>query len=157
MDTRTIEIDEYVNEINPARLGCSHRGVVELTLKDRDAVQDYCHESTVTAPTYVTNKVDNALDDRNNKCYSFKTKRESSSDPYFCYNSTTVKKSDATPSNKGTIPNNVEITDSDNTVTGCKKYTYVAQVTQDQPNGFIFSHISQDGAHYRMNFPGYKK
>ena len=42
-------------------------------------------------------------------------------------------------------------------VTKCKSYNYVADVTDDNPNGYIFSHISQDGAHYRMNFPGYKK
>lgn len=42
-------------------------------------------------------------------------------------------------------------------VIGCKSFRYVKDVTTDSPSGYMFSHISQADAHFRMNFSGYEK
>ncbi len=154
-----IDIDGKVSVINPNGLGCNGRGVLNLTLPRRAAVADYCYPSTETNPT-IAAAVGEALDDRNNRCYRYSRKRDTSADPYYCYNSTLLTNAEATSSNTGptgTVPGGVANTNAGNEVIGCKSYTYMPDVTVDMPDGFIFSHISQSDAHFRMNFSGYDK
>ena len=159
-------IDDQVTVINPAGMGCSGRGVLELELPERSGVIDFCYASGDAA--VFANAVTEALDDVNNRCYRYSRKRNpdqpatDAADSYFCYNSTLVSNAEATTANTGpagTVPTDVAITNTATpaVVTGCKSYRYVKDVTADSPSGYIFSHISQSNAHFRMNFPGYEK
>ena len=159
-DIDDIDISGHVNEINPSRLGCSGRGVLNLKLPRRAATEDYCYDRDDDDMTAVGDAT--ILDDRNNRCFRFTRKRNSTqpddthTDAYFCYNSTTTSSSDAAIANRvadAEVRNPTSSTP--NRVTGCKSYTYVPNVRADNPNGFMFSHISQADAHYRMNFSGY--
>ena len=148
-----IDIDGKVSVINPAGLGCPGRGVLNLTLPRRAAlVPDYCHRSTVTNPTQATAAVAVALDDRNNRCRQFTFTSDITGDGSNtpgCYESGVSPRatsSTAEAENPG-----------GGTVTSCHRFTYVPDVTADMPDGFMFSHISQADAHFRMNFPGYRK
>ena len=195
---RSIDISGPVTEINPSGLGCSGRGVLELTLPRRaaTAVEERCYD-----PAAPTTDVPDALDADNNKCKTFRHSTDLSfdgtsastppgSDDPGCYDSGIsyvltrdldrdgvinedndvgcIEKGTPGPRVTGvevgspptscrprsiTHVNDADIADS----TTCKSFTYAADITQDTPHGFIFSHISQDGAHYRMNFSGYKK
>ncbi len=152
--TREITINDHVTVINPAGMGCSGRGVLELTLPERTAVGDLCYASGDANMA----GIDEALDDRNNRCYRYSRKRDTSADPYYCYNSTTIRSADATSTNTGvTTAADVSNIDSGGVVTSCKSFRYVKDVTADSPSGYMFSHISQSDAHFRMNFPGYEK
>ena len=159
-DIDDIDITGHVNVINPSRLGCSGRGVLNLKLPRRAATEDYCYDRDDDDMTAVRDAT--ILDDRNNRCFRFTRKRNSTqtddthTDAYFCYNSTTTSSSDAVIDNRvadAEVRNPTSSTP--NRVTGCKSYTYVPDVRADNPNGFMFSHISQADAHYRMNFSGY--
>lgn len=157
-DIDDIDITRYVNEINPARLGCSGRGVLNLKLPRRAVDEDYCYPSNDDDMTEVTE----ALDDLNNRCFRFSRKRNSAGQPatdqadsYFCYNSTNITSSAAVIGDRVTDTANIEITNTAGVVTGCNSFTYVPNVRPDNPNGFMFSHISQANQHYRMNFSGY--
>ena len=68
-----IDIDGKVSVINPTGLGCSGRGVLNLTLPRRAAVADGCYVSTNAAMTLVTDDAEATavLDDLNNRCRSF--------------------------------------------------------------------------------------
>ena len=156
-----IDIDGYVNVINPAGLGCSGRGALNLTLTARTAVDDYCYLSTDTTPTYAERASDTlVLDDLNNRCYTFRRARNTAQDAvdqpdsYFCYNSTTATSTAAVIGDRVAV---AEITNADGVVTGCSRFTYVGDVTADTPDGFIFSHITQDNDHFRINGTGYAK
>ena len=160
MDTRTIATDDYVNVINPARMGCSGRGVVQLTLENRSRQVDFCYASTDMNQTAVAD----ALDDLNNRCHSFRRAKNSdqddltAGDAYFCYNPNNIAGNTPAIEDRVTA---AEITNPNsstpNVVTGCTSYRYVADVTADAPDGFIFSHIKQANDHFRTNFPGYIK
>ena len=63
-----IDISGHVTEINPSGLGCSARGVVELTLSARTEVIEKCTDPTATDPTAA---VPDALDPDNNRCREF--------------------------------------------------------------------------------------
>lgn len=196
-----ITIDDHVTVINPANMGCSGRGVLELTLPERDATDpdDGCYVSNDPLKALVTSdEATAALDDLNNKCRSFSFTSDISrdgtatSDPG-CYDRgisyvfTNDINNDGTTDDPGCYDRNafprptsstaaVEIgspptschprpissvtavqIETNGAVTGCKSYTYAKAVTADSPSGYIFSHISQADAHFRMNFPGYVK
>ena len=84
---REITINDHVTVINPAGMGCSGRGVLELTLPERAGddplpatttpeATDLCYangDATMTA-------VPEALDDLNNKCRSFGFTRDLNAD-----------------------------------------------------------------------------
>ena len=151
-----IDIDGYVNMINPAGLGCSGRGALNLTLTNRTAAADFCYASTSATSTPVAA----ALDDLNNRCHTFRIKRNTvgqpatdQSDSYFCYNASTTTSADAVVANRVAA---AEITTGD-VVTSCARFNYVGDVPADAPNGFIFSHITQDSDHFRINGTGYAK
>ncbi len=163
LESGTIEADDYVNVINPANLPrdlriCKGRGTLSLTLSGRGKKDDFCHARNDKKKEVV----DAALDDKNNKCNRFIRKRNDDQadnthkDAYFCYDTTKKKSSEATIADR--VPG-AEIRNSKsstpNRVTSCHSFTYVPDVPEDNPNGFIFSHISQMDAHYRMNFNGY--
>lgn len=151
---REITIDDHVTVINPAGMGCSGRGVVELTLPERSGpIADYCYNSTLTTHT-VASAVAVALDDRNNRCKQYIFTPDIDPDPGTttpgCYER---GDSDRTPVTDAGV---TRLNDA-SAVAGCNSFTYVKAVTADSPSGYIFSHIRQSGRHYRMNFPGYKK
>jgi len=189
-----IDITGHVNEINPARLGCSGRGVLNLKLPRRAAAaDDYCYDRA--DDTMAAADAASILDDRNNRCRQFSFTRDinndrTSGDPG-CYDRGIVYtftrdiNNDGTADDPGCYDRNavprpttttsaVEIgspptschprplstvseaeVSTDGAVTSCKSYTYVPDARVDTPNGFMFSHISQANAHYRMNFYGY--
>ncbi len=149
-----IDIDGKVSVINPTGLGCSGRGVLNLTLPRRAAVDDGCYVSTDTAMTLVTGTEATAvLDDLNNRCHSFRrtTASDINSGKGHCYRSGTES------SVRVEAVELKENSDDADAVTDCREYTYVADVTADAPDGFIFSHIKQANDHFRTNFPGYEK
>jgi hypothetical protein len=148
---KRIDIDGKVSVINPAGLGCSGRGVLNLTLPRRTAVDDFCHVSTDTDRTAVPAAF-GAVEDRNNKCKTFAFTRDIAGDGSNtpgCYE-TGVSPRATTSVSEAENPGS-------GTVTSCHRFTYVADVTADTPDGFIFSHIKQSNDHFRMNFPGYEK
>lgn len=190
-----IDISGPVTEINPSGLGCSGRGVLELTLPRRAAtaaVDERCYD-----PATPATDVGSALDADNNRCRTFRHSTDLSfdgtaTDDAGCYDSS-ISYVFTRDINRNGVPNEtddvgciqkgtpgpqvatVETPDSTNP-TGCrsrsitpatdadiagsatcKKFTYAADMTPDTPHGYIFSHISQAGKHYRMNFPGYAK
>ncbi len=176
-DIHDIDISGHVNVINPRSLGCSGRGVLNLKLPRRAAAADYCYPSGEDrAPVVGADGTNadgaqptvqlNVLDDRNNRCNSFsravddKDTADTADNTYYCYNSTVINSSNPIDDDKTPVPADrveaAEITNTAGTVTGCKRFTYVPDVTEDDPSGFMFSHISQADAHFRMNFPGYK-
>ena len=155
-----IDINGWVSVINPSNLGCSGRGVLNVTLENRAPVEDYCYLSTDTTPTYAE-RAGHALDDPNNRCYTFARKRnadqasETMSDSYFCYNSTTATSTAAAVIGDAVAA--AEVRNADRVVTGCSRYNYVPDVSADAPDGFIFSHITQMNDHFRINGAGYAK
>lgn len=169
-----IDISGHVNVINPRSLGCSGRGILRLKLPRRSEGQDYCYPRGEARAEAQTNdgSLDphlNVLDDRNNRCNSFTRVRNdnqadtTASDAYYCYNSTVIN-SRNTDTNLQTpvLAHRVtaaEITNPSSStpdrVTDCKRFTYVPDVRADNPNGFIFSHVSQASDHFRTGFQGY--
>ena len=149
-----IDIDGYVNVINPAGLGCSGRGALNVTLTNRMIAAEKCYASTDNTRAAVAV----ALDPLNNRCYTFTRRRNEAqaqldqSDSYFCYNSTTATSTPAI----GDRVTQAELTTA-GVVTGCSRFVYVADVPTDTPDGFIFSHITQDNDHFRINGAGYAK
>ncbi len=149
-----IDIDGYVNVIDPAGLGCSGRGALNLTLTNRMIAAEKCYASTDNTRTAVAV----ALDPLNNRCYTFTRRRNGDQlatdqgDSYFCYNSTTATSTPVI----GDRVTQAELT-TDGVVTDCSRFVYVADVPADTPDGFIFSHITQDNDHFRINGAGYAK
>ena len=189
---RMIDIDDHVTVINPSGMGCSGRGVLELTLPERASADDGCYVSNDPNKALVTGtEATAALDDLNNKCRSFgftnDLNADGTSDDPGCYDAgiryvfTRDVNNNGTSDDPGCIQrgtttqvtgaeigspvtscrsrSTTRVTDVEigSPVTSCKSYRYMKAVTADAPSGFIFSHISQSDAHYRMNFPGYEK
>ena len=197
---RMIDIDDHVTVINPRGMGCSGRGVLELTLPERTSADDGCYVSNDPAKALVTGAEETAvLDDLNNRCRSFAFTNNINNDATTgdpgcydrgivyvftndinndgttgdpgCYDRNAFPRSTASVtaverSTNGTVTSchsrpistetAVEIQEG-GAATSCKSYTYKKAVTADSPSGYMFSHISQAGQHYRMNFPGYEK
>lgn len=191
---RMIDIDDHVTVINPRGMGCSGRGVLELTLPERTIAPDGCYVSNDPTKALVTGAEETAvLDDLNNRCRSFtftsNLNADNASDDPGCYDAgiryvfTRDLDNNGTSDDPGCIQRGTttrveaaELPDSTNPtscrsrsiaqvseaeigspVTSCKRYTYKKAVTADSPSGYMFSHIRQSGAHFRMNFPGYEK
>lgn len=197
-----IDTSGSVTEINPSGLGCSGRGVLELSLPRRGVGDEKCYDSTDSAQTAVAT----ALDEDNNRCRKFtftsdidNTDASSEAKVSGCYDSgisyvftkdldndgvegdhgcydknavptPTSTTTEATAVHKPTGSTGTDITGCysrsitavpdaaiGDPVTKCKTFNYVADVTEDNPNGYIFSHISQADDHFRMNFSGYEK
>ena len=144
-----IDIDGYVNVINPAGLGCSGRGALNLTLTNRTGAADFCYASTSATSTPVAA----ALDDLNNTCKQYvftgDINNDGTADDPGCYERGVSPRPTTTATH-------AELT-TNGAVTGCARFVYVADVPADEPDGFIFSHITQDSDHFRINGAGYAK
>ena len=144
-----IDIDGYVNVINPAGLGCSGRGALNLTLTNRTGAAEFCYASTSATSTPVAA----ALDDLNNRCKQYvfteDINNDDTADDPGCYEHGVSPR-------PTTSAGHAELT-TNGAVTGCARFVYVADVPADTPDGFIFSHITQDNDHFRINGAGYAK
>jgi len=159
-----IDISRVLNVINPASLGvsCSGRGTLHIPLPRRTEAVEYCHDSTIREPTDAQKFEADAqgmspvLDAANNRCKTFTFSRDLNGDGSTTTDDIGCYERGETTTPKTAVPEAHRPRSADDpTVIGCKTFTYVPEVTQDNPSGYIFSHITQDTDHFRMNFPGY--